>query len=403
MTTYSSPNSQSTYQVPSGIQAVRLTVTGGTGADSASDRGDGGAGGRVVGRLPVTPGESLTVTVGEDGTVPAGGQSPLSAADAGDGGGDAGGGGSLSAVSDGSGTLVAVGAGGGGGGQEAGDRGGGGGGSRGGLGGATAGSAPGEDAQGSGTGGDGGDGAALGQTPGNGSAGGTFAVDNLSAVTETTSTAGPSVVVEPVPTLQTVEALDGDRIELSWTATSSVDVYRSQSPGGLSRGDYSEVATGVNSPYTDTGLDDGERYFYRIAESGGGALSNEGDATTRLPSPTALAVDAVGADSIGLSWTSNHDNGQTRVEYRPTGTSAWSAGPTVDNSTETATISGLRNGERYDLRVVATTEHADALDATNFDVAPGQTYTFSKPLDPETMPFAKPLVNAGTVTPDDTV
>jgi hypothetical protein len=60
-----------------------------------------------------------------------------------------------------------------------------------------------------------------------------------------------------------------------------------------------------------------------------------------------------------LSWTVNHNNGDTRVEYRDSDDTTWIVDQTVPFSTETATVSGLQNGTDYDFRVVADTTDAE--------------------------------------------
>ncbi len=86
-------------------------------------------------------------------------------------------------------------------------------------------------------------------------------------------------------------------------------------------------------------------------------------AVTKLPAPTALSIANVGTNSASLSWTINNDYGSVRVDRRPTDVSSWTtAASGLDLSTESHTLADLRDGEQYDVRVVATTEHSETED-----------------------------------------
>jgi hypothetical protein len=176
----------------------------------------------------------------------------------------------------------------------------------------------------------------------------------------------------PPPAPSSLSAsVSGDDITLDWTDNSDNEdglrIYRAQSSGSAV-GDYNQVADiGANqTTYTDSGLLDGTRYHYRVVayNTGGGESnpSNEATATTVLPAPTNLSVSNVTADSADLSWTDNHDNGETIVEYKPTSDSSWTEFSTLSVGTEAETLTGLRNGEAYDVRLLATTTDAQTED-----------------------------------------
>lgn len=57
-----------------------------------------------------------------------------------------------------------------------------------------------------------------------------------------------------------------DELTLDWDAVAdatSYNVYRAQASGS-SKADYTLVAEPTSPPYTDTGLEDGEKYYYRV-------------------------------------------------------------------------------------------------------------------------------------------
>jgi len=91
-------------------------------------------------------------------------------------------------------------------------------------------------------------------------------------------------------------------------------------------------------------------------------------ARTLLPAPTDLQATGTTATSLSVAWTRHHTTGQTRVECKPTDAAQWGAAApggaetTVAFDATQATLSGLRNAERYDVRVVAVTEDAETVD-----------------------------------------
>jgi hypothetical protein len=104
---------------------------------------------------------------------------------------------------------------------------------------------------------------------------------------------------------------------------------------------------------------------------------------------------------VGLTWTDNHSNGQTRVEFRrwtADDSNAWQTFSTIARNTESVTVTGLLNGERYDFSVVATAD-VDSRDIV-VDVASGTTETIASG---DTLSVESPYTVAGTVDNRGTV
>lgn len=169
----------------------------------------------------------------------------------------------------------------------------------------------------------------------------------------------------------TVDATTDTTADVSWDAVSDADtytVYRATSSGSTTS-DYTQVASGLTTTsHTDTGLLNGEQYFYRVTATDANGrespLSNEDSGITTLPASTTLTVDAINGDQFDLSWTVNANNGNHRVELRRTSESTWTNDSgTLALSTNTYTTSNLLDGEEYDLRVVTFTEHTETIDA----------------------------------------
>jgi len=158
-----------------------------------------------------------------------------------------------------------------------------------------------------------------------------------------------------------------DEITVSWTLNDnstdgSVEICRS-TDGTLGSLIHTETNLATTT-YVDTGLADGEQYHYTVRRVTDHASndSSQASAVTVLPAPTGLAVGTVTADTAALSWTANHDNGQTEVQFKPTSDGSWTTFSTLANTAGSETLTGLRNGEAYDARIVATTEHTTTED-----------------------------------------
>lgn len=172
----------------------------------------------------------------------------------------------------------------------------------------------------------------------------------------------------PAPTLDSIDDTVKRELTLTYTLnddSTDGDVLIERSEDGGST--WSEVATIADlsaTQYTDTGMLDGERYTYRLTRRTDHATAQSGTlaATTILPAPTNLTHPATTATTSDYGWDAQHNNGQTRVEYRESDASTWQTYTTVENTTETATVDGLLNGEEYDSRVVAETEHTETED-----------------------------------------
>lgn len=95
------------------------------------------------------------------------------------------------------------------------------------------------------------------------------------------------------------------------------------------------------------------------------SLSNEASAITVLPAPSIDTVTVQSKSQIDITWTVNADNGTQRVEYKRSSNTSWttfSSGLALSTTSES--ITGLLNGEEYDVRVVAVTNHVESPSTT---------------------------------------
>jgi hypothetical protein len=177
------------------------------------------------------------------------------------------------------------------------------------------------------------------------------------------------------PSGLSVDASVEDELTALWTENASFEDDYLADIKETSASSYTTDATlaAGSTSHTYGALEDGERYdirpVARVEQDRQGARSTRwtasvsGAATTVLPAPTSLAETGHDATTIGVSWTDNHDYGDTKVQYKPTDAPSWSTFSTISRNTESETITGLRTGEKYDIRVLANTEHTQTEDA----------------------------------------
>lgn len=170
-----------------------------------------------------------------------------------------------------------------------------------------------------------------------------------------------------------------DEITATWTDNRSLtDVNpRPHTEAYIKRSSdtsYAEDTEGVlNGSHTYTGLLDGEKYDievgpyyvqYRHGSTNDYWHSAHINATdiTALPAPTGLTASNITADSADLSWTDNHDYGNTKVQYKLSSNSTWNTFSTLSIGVGTETLTNLQNDRQYDARVLANTEHTETID-----------------------------------------
>jgi hypothetical protein len=193
---------------------------------------------------------------------------------------------------------------------------------------------------------------------GGGGGGSTPGVTNASSTVGGSNYGGGRVIIEYATPISDLSAtvVDGDQIDLTWSDVpdeASYDVYRSESPfsdeaNATKVADLSQNTTS----YSDTGLEDGEQYYYRVRtvrSDGKTALSNEVSPTTDLPSHTIDSVDATASDELTIIWTRADDSTDGKWElYRSTDGSLGSLiFDTTTLSTSSYVDSGLTLGTTY--------------------------------------------------------
>jgi|GEM_PF-1136613 fibronectin type 3 domain-containing protein/putative cell wall-binding protein len=111
--------------------------------------------------------------------------------------------------------------------------------------------------------------------------------------------------VPTAPANLTAAALSSSQISLSWSAVSgdpTYSVYRSHSASGT----YTRITTLSSTSYTNTGLDAGTTYYYKVLASnsvGDGPYSSTADTITFPSVPSDLTATADNFSQIIVDWT----------------------------------------------------------------------------------------------------
>jgi len=164
-------------------------------------------------------------------------------------------------------------------------------------------------------------------------------------------------------------------ITATWTNNASFDDYHNPFQRIYGSGDSFTKESGVYGPYewTHTGLNDGEKYEYKIMcgirQGRRGSINtywniftSVSTATTKLPAPTSLNVSNVGPTTADLSWTDNHNYGNVEVQFKLSSGSTWTTESTLSRGTESESLASLSETSQYDARVLAKTEHTTTVD-----------------------------------------
>jgi len=173
---------------------------------------------------------------------------------------------------------------------------------------------------------------------------------------------------------QNLQATPGnEQVTLSWTAPSSnggsaitsYNIYRSTTSGGEGTTPITTV-NGSTLTYADTGLTNGQTYFYKVTavnSVGESPVSNEANATppafTVSGAPTGLTANVISSSQIDLSWAApaNTDGSAITgyvIERSTDGGTTWSTiQPNTGSTSTTYSDTSLQSSTTYTYRVSA--------------------------------------------------
>jgi endonuclease/exonuclease/phosphatase family metal-dependent hydrolase len=194
----------------------------------------------------------------------------------------------------------------------------------------------------------------------------------------------PSASAPNAPSALILTGVSGTQVDLSWTDNSTDEVtFRIERKTGAG-GTYAEIGTTATNvaTYSDVTVSPGTTYFYRVRArnaNGDSAYAPEQSITTvaGLPAaPSNLALSAVSARQITLTWTDNSNNELTFKIERKTGAGgtyaqigAVSANVTKFNDTTTSA------NTLYFYRVRANNSSGDSVYLTEQSITTPKTVT----------------------------
>ena len=198
--------------------------------------------------------------------------------------------------------------------------------------------------------------------------------------------ATPTATTPSAPTGLVASAGNG-QVVLSWTVPTSdggspitgYNVYRSTSPNGEGS---TPVATAVSSTYTDTGLTNGTKYYYKVAAVNAVGTSQQSGEASATPQAAATVPSAPqnltatgGNQAVQLSWSAPASNGGATVTsynvYRSTTAGGEGSAPVATGVTGTSyTDNPLTNGTTYYYTVAAVNAVGTGPQSTEANATP---------------------------------
>lgn len=185
------------------------------------------------------------------------------------------------------------------------------------------------------------------------------------------STQQSGVTVLPAASNASASTVSGDQIDISWTDNAynedGYKIYRSQDG---TKGSVVGTVTTSTTSYSDTGLEDGEKYYYAVdsytEHTSSSSTSAEAASTTSLPAPSNTSTSTVSADQVDISWTNNDDSSDGNIDVeRSSGGSAWTtAASGLVTTTTSYTDSSVSGGTDYQYRIERNTDHASSTSGT---------------------------------------
>ncbi|UCE08214.1 MAG: fibronectin type III domain-containing protein, partial [bacterium] len=159
------------------------------------------------------------------------------------------------------------------------------------------------------------------------------------------------------PTSLAASTVSGSQINLTWQDKATNETgYKVERKTG-STGTWGEIASlGTNaSSYSNTGLTDGTRYYYRVYaynSAGNSGYSNEANDTTPMNAPSNLIATAVSSSQINLNWQDNSGSESGyRIERKTGAGGTYSEITTLGANVTSYSNTGLSESTTYYYRV----------------------------------------------------
>jgi uncharacterized repeat protein (TIGR01451 family) len=169
------------------------------------------------------------------------------------------------------------------------------------------------------------------------------------------STEARAVTVLPAPEGLAVAQAGPGSLSLSWTGSQRVDFFTvERSIDGLA---FAAAGAAAASPYTDTGLENGLSYTYRVRAENAvtvSAFSAPASGVTLLPAPAGVSVASAGPQHLKVTWSgANGATGYAVLRSGDGGLTFAAAGAALEPD-RSFTDTGLADGQAYLYAVKAT-------------------------------------------------
>ncbi len=188
--------------------------------------------------------------------------------------------------------------------------------------------------------------------------------ENAQGTSPWSSSASATPATVPVAPADPTLTVGNTQLSAAWSAPnnggSAITRYELQYRKGSS-GAWTLISSGIGTSHTITGLTNGDSYEVRVRAvnaQGDGAWSGSSTATPDIApnAPTAPTLTA-GNTHITATWSAPTDNGGSAItryelQYR-TGGGAWTFITSGIGTNTSHTITGLTNGDSYEVRVRA--------------------------------------------------
>ncbi|WP_449406375.1 glycine-rich protein [Natrialba chahannaoensis] len=180
---------------------------------------------------------------------------------------------------------------------------------------------------------------------------------------ETDSTSTENALTAPMQPSVSVSTQGMSEIDVSMSGDGDeFHIYRSTSSGST-QSDYTHITSTSSNGYSDSGLINGQTYYYRITAENAQAttdLSNEDFDTTDLPSPT--LGSAIGGDrKITIEFEAEDNNSDGSITVSRDGTDVTSVTPGTTSYTDT---DADLDGQEYTYQLMRDTGDATAESGT---------------------------------------
>jgi autotransporter-associated beta strand protein len=192
-------------------------------------------------------------------------------------------------------------------------------------------------------------------------------------------------------------ATGNQTISVSWSTMGVATGYKLDRATSSS-GPWTQVYSGSNASYSDSGLNFGTTYYYEVCGtngSGSTSFSASVSATTLPGVPTGLAANVTGPQSISVSW--NPVSGATKYTLQRATSSSGPWTQVYSNTTPSYSNTGLQSSTTYYYEVAANYATGSSAYSSPVSATTSPTVTIASPTSGQAF-TTFPITVSGTAT-----